>query len=72
MTHYTMSADNYIAVYKTKFGFSGFMLFASEFLEPPTQMPESDPLWIVDTQEQAIDKCEEESYLEYGYQFVGE
>ncbi len=70
-----MSADNYIAVYKTQSGFSGFsgfMFFASEFLEPPTRMPKTDPLWIVDTQEQAIDRCEEESYLEYGYQFVGE
>ena len=66
-----MSADNYIVVYECDYQFHGFMFFASEHLITPP-MPDTDPLWIVDTKEEAIVKCEEEDYLEYGYSFYGE
>jgi len=66
-----MSADNYIAVYKTKSGYSGFMLFASDNPEP-LEIPNTKPLWTVASIREAVERCEEEAYLEYGYQFVGE
>ncbi len=68
-----MSADNYIAVYQTELGqYSGFMFFASEHAVAPSAMPKTEALWTVNLKEQAIEKCEEEGYLEYGYEFIGE
>lgn len=68
-----MSADNYIAIYEDEFGrLSGYMLSASDHWIAPNSPPEGMmPLWVVNTKEQAIAKCEEEEYLEYGYEFVG-
>ena len=68
-----MSADNYIVVYEHDYKkYSGFMFFASEYPVAPGVMPDEEPLWTVNTKEQAIAKCEEETYLEYGYEFFGE
>lgn len=48
------------------------MFFASDHLIAPLKMPKTEPLWTVNLKEQAVDKCEAEAYLEYGYEFIGE
>ena len=61
-----MSADNYMIIYARPDGlFSGHMIFDSEELND-SEAVKKQPLWVVDTLEEARAKCSEE-FLEYGY-----